>query len=187
MWCMNCHKEVVATQSVCGDCGKPLSGDIDRDLAIANQASRLFKDQSRSHLRVDNGPGQTTRPEVWPEMNPAYPTDSKENNWLAWSMICLGMMAFTFGAITAGWSLWGHRPDLWHIGFPIFLGGQAILLVGMVLQMNGLWSNQYRTTRTVSELDTQFQHLRRVTMSPGENATNKLVALKKQLDQLGTE
>lgn len=185
MWCTNCQKEVVVTRTLCGDCGKePVSDRVGHDLSIASHAVRSFRE---GHLRVDPGEVRGGVPDSWPEINSRRGEQhtSSASNWLPWSMICLGMMAFTFGAITAGWSLWGNRPDLWHVGFPTFLGGQAILLVGMVLQMNGLWSNQYQTTRTVSDLDSQFQHLRTATMSPGESASNKLVALKKQLDQLG--
>jgi hypothetical protein len=54
---------------------------------------------------------------------------------VAWSAIVLGVAAFVCGAILVGWSLFGVRPELWDLGLPIVLGGQAALVVGLLLQL----------------------------------------------------
>lgn len=54
---------------------------------------------------------------------------------VAWSAIVLGVAAFVCGAILVGWSLFGDRAELWDLGLPIVLGGQAALVVGLLLQL----------------------------------------------------
>jgi len=54
---------------------------------------------------------------------------------IAWAAIALGVGAFVCGAILVGWSLFGSRPELWDLGLPIALGGQAALVVGLLLQL----------------------------------------------------
>ena len=72
-------------------------------------------------------------------------------------------MAFTFGAVLAGWSLIANRPDLWSIGLPTVLGGQAVLLLGLIFQLEGLWHTHRRTHRVLDDLDERMAELKRAT------------------------
>lgn len=148
---------------------------VSQSAAQASPDARGRQAARRSHRREEDRHQKDRRREK-----------RQRENWLAWALVCFGMMAFTFGTITAGWSLLGDRPDLWHIGLPTFLGGQAVLLLGLVLQLDGLWLSHHRAHRSIDNLDSKFQDLRQCTMTPGarEAVSTKLVELKDQLDQL---
>jgi hypothetical protein len=57
----------------------------------------------------------------------------------AWTLVSLSAAALACGAVLLGWSVAAERPDLWQIGLPLAIGGQAGLLVGLALYLEGLW------------------------------------------------
>ena len=87
----------------------------------------------------------------------------RRGNLFSWSLLSLGMMCLVCGGVLLGWSIVGSRPDLWSIGLPLALAGQAGLLIGFVLQLDGLWQNSRRTTDTLSNLDERLSELRTAT------------------------
>src|SRR5262245_32360499 len=62
----------------------------------------------------------------------------------AWMILSLGLAAFACGAVLLGWSFIARRDDLWPIGMPLALVGQAGLILGLILQLDGLWNNNRR-------------------------------------------
>jgi len=84
-------------------------------------------------------------------------------NALAWSILSLGLVAFIFGGALLAWSFVASRGDLWAWGMPLTLGGQALLLIGVVLQLDGLWHNNCQTAEALDELDEQIDSLRHST------------------------
>lgn len=82
---------------------------------------------------------------------------------LAWGVLSLGLIAFVFGAALLAWSFIATRGDLWCWGMPLTLVGQALLLVGVVLQIDGLWQNNTQTAEALDELDDQIFSLRHTT------------------------
>jgi hypothetical protein len=78
-------------------------------------------------------------------------------------MLSIGLMAFVFGAVLIGWSIAEDRPDLWRLGLPFTLGGQAALIVGLVFQLDGLWRSNREASETLDELDSQLDELRHAT------------------------
>jgi len=82
---------------------------------------------------------------------------------LAWSILSLGLVAFIFGGALLAWSFVAGRGDLWAWGMPVTLGGQALLLIGVVLQLDGLWQNNCQTAEALDELDEQIGSLRHST------------------------
>ncbi len=57
----------------------------------------------------------------------------------AWTLVSISAAALACGAVLLGWSIAAERPDLWQIGLPLAIGGQAGLLVGLALYLEGLW------------------------------------------------
>ena len=84
-------------------------------------------------------------------------------NLAAWSLLSLGLATFACGAVLLGWSFATDREDLWPLGMPLALGGQAALIVGLVLQLDGLWQTSRKTEQTLSALDGEISKVRQAT------------------------
>ena len=132
----------------------------------------------------------------------------RRGSFMSWSVLSLGLMTFAFGAVLLGWSFWMGRADLWRLGMPFTLAGQATLVIGLALQLDGLWRSNQASAESVHELDNQLDELRRATtllstshsgpsqsfyshMASGAGPHLLLADLKSQLDllaiKLGTE
>jgi hypothetical protein len=87
---------------------------------------------------------------------------AKGNFW-AWSLVSLGLATFACGAVLLGWSFAAGRDDLWPLGMPLALAGQAGLIVGLILQLDGLWQSNRRTEKTLGDLDEELGRVRHAT------------------------
>ncbi|MGE0757032.1 MAG: hypothetical protein AB7F89_10570 [Pirellulaceae bacterium] len=87
----------------------------------------------------------------------------------AWTAISLGVMASVFGGVLLAWSYAAARPELWSLGFPFALGGQAALIVGLILQLDGLAQSNQAAVTSLSDLDEQLHELRHVTVRLGNS------------------
>jgi hypothetical protein len=122
----------------------------------------------------------------------------------AWSCLTLGLMAFVCGGVLIAWSFVADRGDLWSLGLPLTLGGQVGLVLGLLLQLDGLSQSTRRTERTLTDLDGQLGQLREVTalvsathsapahsfyahLSDGASPQILLADLKGQLDLLARQ
>lgn len=81
----------------------------------------------------------------------------------AWACLTLGLMAFVCGGVLVVWSFAADRGDLWSLGLPLTLAGQVGLVLGLLLQLDGLSQSSRRTEQTLSDLDGQLGQLRTVT------------------------
>ena len=86
-----------------------------------------------------------------------------QKNFAAWTILSLGLAVFACGAVLLTWSLVGKRNDLWPIGMPLALIGQAGLILGLILQLDGLWQTSRKTVVALSELDDELKHVRQAT------------------------
>ena len=86
-----------------------------------------------------------------------------QSSTAAWISLSLGLATFACGGVLLAWSLLADRPDLWPIGLPIALAGQAGLIVGLVLQLEGLWRSSRQTEKTLSALDDELDRVRHAT------------------------
>jgi hypothetical protein len=75
-------------------------------------------------------------------------------------ILCLGLAAFSCGAVLLGWSLVAERDDLWPIGMPLALIGQAGLILGLILQLDGLWQSSRTTAAVLNQLDGELKNVR---------------------------
>lgn len=84
-----------------------------------------------------------------------------------WTAISLGVMLLACGGILLGWSIMGHRGELWSLGLPIAVGGQVVLLFGLVLQLDRLWHHNRAATAKLDDVDQQLHELRSTTAMLG--------------------
>ena len=87
---------------------------------------------------------------------------------------------------------------------PLTLAGQVVLIIGLVLQLDGLWQSNRETTNTLDELDEQLENLRHATtllstthstsaqsfyahMAVGANSALLMADLKGQMDMLAIQ
>ncbi len=130
--------------------------------------------------------------------------DSPPVNFAAWLLLSLGLATFVCGAVLLGWSFATDREDLWPLGMPLALAGQAALIVGLVLQLDGLWRTSRKTEETLSVLDGELSKVRQATtllssshsgpsqsfylhMAEGASPQLLLADLKGQLDLLAQQ
>lgn len=102
---------------------------------------------------------QDSRSSAVPSTTPQPP----RNHTAAWLILSLGLAIFACGAVLLAWSLVAQRPDLWPVGMPLTLIGQAGLILGLVLQLDGLWTTSRSTAAALSELDGELKNVRQAT------------------------
>lgn len=127
-----------------------------------------------------------------------------KNHSLAWGILAISLATFACGAVLLGWSFAADRADLWPIGLPLALIGQAGLIIGLVLQLDGLWQSNRQTAATLNELDGELSRVRHATtlltttknasaqsfyahMAEGASPQLLLADLKGQLDLLAQQ
>jgi hypothetical protein len=96
-------------------------------------------------------------------LQPPFNTPTPRTHSAAWTILSLGMAMFTCGAVLLGWSLFAQREDLWPVGMPLALMGQAGLILGLVLQLDGVWHTSRSTTAALQELDGELKNVRQAT------------------------
>jgi hypothetical protein len=118
--------------------------------------------------------------------------------------ILLGVAALVGGGIAIGCSMIGSRTDFWNYGLPFVIGGQIVLLVGLVLQLDRVWRENRSAAAKLDEVDEELHDLKTTTallgatQSPassafythyvgGANAQLLLTDLKSQLDLLAVK
>ncbi len=71
-------------------------------------------------------------------------------NTAAWTILSLSLAVFACGAVLLAWSLIGQRDDLWSIGLPLALIGQAGMILGLVLQVESISGRRAVENRPVT-------------------------------------
>jgi hypothetical protein len=87
----------------------------------------------------------------------------------AWIFLLAGTMALVCGGVLVGWSLYESRAALWNLGLPILLGGQAALLLGVVLQVIRMWQNHRAATQRLAQVDRQLGDLQQTSTLLGNS------------------
>jgi hypothetical protein len=75
---------------------------------------------------------------------------------LARSVVLLGLAIFACGAGLLGWSIAEQRVDLWNLGVPATIAAQAVLVLGLVLQLERVWQNSRYTVRKLDQVESQL-------------------------------
>jgi hypothetical protein len=90
-------------------------------------------------------------------------TTTSSGGFVAWLFLLAGTMALVCGGVLVGYSLYAGRTALWNLGLPIFLAGQAGLLLGIMLQLARVWQNDRRAAERLAAVDRQLGDLEQTT------------------------
>jgi hypothetical protein len=175
MWCSTCQHDVPATGECddslvrCDKCGSALAETSPpRRLAqprLPDEDWQIEADIRSVHRLIDNlrrtrldASAEISPPHLPPAAGPAVliqqPLASgPKSNLAAWTILSLGLAVFACGAVLLGWSIVAEREDLWPIGLPLALAGQAGMIVGLVFQLEGVWQSNRQTAVALSALD----------------------------------
>jgi hypothetical protein len=136
--------------------------DLDEDL---RQAERLMhaaprNEDNESQARSHPAPLIPAPPALVPR--PAWKSRSGKPGMgyaLGWLVLSFGLMPFVCGLVLVGWSYFTGGAQLWRIGVPLVLAGQTGWLIGLLLQLDGLWQNHRRASENLEELELRLNKL----------------------------
>jgi hypothetical protein len=151
--------------------GAPLSNDdwtLEAEVRGVQRLVGSMKSHSAIAVHMPHAAPATWHsapPPSSPEPSAASPwvTPPLRSHTAAWTILSLGLATFACGAVLLGWSLVAQREDLWPVGMPLALIGQAGLVLGLVLQLDGLWHTNRSTAEALSELDGELKNVRQAT------------------------
>jgi hypothetical protein len=127
----------------------------DHPAQAANVPDGLFPSEVRSAATLESA-AERPKPEPTAAAQPRFAG-------LAWGCLSMGVMTFVCGGVLLGWSAATGRAQLWSIGLPLTLFGQAGLIIGLVLQLETLWQTNRATSTTLQQLDGELHELRHST------------------------
>ena len=87
--------------------------------------------------------------------------EHRVSQFTAWLVAILGSASLGVGLGLIGWSIVGPRPDLWSWGLLATLGGQGLLIIGLVLLLGSLWTNARASTQRLQNLQSDLHRLHR--------------------------
>lgn len=122
----------------------------------------------------------------------------------AWIAALVGAIALGAGVGLLVWSLFGPRPDLWSWGLATTLGGQGLMIVGLVQLLANLWTGNRAAANKLMTLHYELRRLQRSTdsltgmrapsptafyadLAKGSSPQVLLSNLKGQLDEVTTK
>jgi hypothetical protein len=115
---------------------RPLAGEAHTIHSGHRPLPRAHTDVANSAVRnLDASNDDSTDRHVAPAMNE---DPVPRGHSIAWLILSVSLAVFSCGSVLLVWSLIGQREDLWPVGLPLALIGQAGLMVGVVLQLDGL-------------------------------------------------
>ncbi|REJ92321.1 MAG: hypothetical protein DWQ35_12485 [Planctomycetota bacterium] len=125
-----------------------LSQQVDED---------LWRVPDFEYFRAD--PARRASPATAPPRTVPVATERRSSPRFAWVALSLSFMAFAGGGVLLGWSMLMNRGDLWNTGLSMALGGQAGLLLGLLLLLERLWRDGRDTTAQLGEVDERLDSL----------------------------
>jgi hypothetical protein len=137
--------------------------NLDADLAAVTRMMRTLRIDAPTARLPEPTTSRSALPRVAPIAAKRTIASPRRGQLFAWPALMLGMMAFTCGGVLLGWSFATGRGDLWTYGMPAVLAGQGLLVLGLVLQLEGLWQSNRDTSDTLDTLDRELAELRHAT------------------------
>ncbi|TWT85662.1 hypothetical protein Pla123a_04690 [Posidoniimonas polymericola] len=89
----------------------------------------------------------------------------RPTQWAAWALALAGAMGLGAGLGLMFWSLTEARPELWDWGVGATLGGQGLLIIGLVQLIAGLWNSSRTANNTLRGVHQELRRLGRTTES----------------------
>ncbi|MGY8771415.1 MAG: hypothetical protein ACKVH8_23625 [Pirellulales bacterium] len=142
-----------------------LQDDIDRVDRILDSLGMPEQEEPAAPATSMSSPQETARTVHSKEQTPKKqrPTGRPRGSFISWLALSLGCMALVCGLVLLTWSLVGARAELWNVGLPLTIIGQAGLLIGLVFQLDGVWQNNRKTQGYLEELEDELQQLHHTT------------------------
>lgn len=79
---------------------------------------------------------------------------------VTWSFLLLGTTGLVCGGGLLAWSMVSVRADLWSIGLPTAILGQVILLIGLVMEVEGLWRDNHAAAAKLNDVDDTLRRIK---------------------------
>ena len=150
------------------EAAQPTFNEIRRSIRSAQRyaatAPRMLRFDPPESL-VDPGRTQTA-----PSTGDASPPGeasppSRGGQWVAWMTALLGATTLGVGVGLMFWSLTDARPELWNWGVGATLGGQGLLILGLLQLLASLWGANREAANTLSGVQRELRRLGRTTES----------------------
>jgi hypothetical protein len=128
---------------------------------------------------------------------------SEGSQFIAWLTVITGVLTLAYGLGMIGWSLSAHETRHWNLALGFALGGQGILIFGLVLVISRLWRSSRYAAGKLHDVHTSLGQLRQASeaiaatrggsapafyadLVRGASPQVLLANLKGQVDQLAT-
>jgi hypothetical protein len=172
--CSQCSQPFAAAQATAlnGSAAQRLLSDSPTEIDWALEAELRGVERLVGSLRNTAGPASAIDPPhpalpTWHAPSVPQPREPvvvrSTSHTAAWTILSIGLAIFACGGVLLGWSVVGQRDDLWPIGMPLALIGQAGLILGLILQLDGLWHTSRQATQALAELDGELASVRQAT------------------------
>ena len=113
------------------------------------------REAQRPRRRVDAAHAQVPAPH-----KPRRQSRRRTSSW-AGNALTIGLMAFACGAALLVWAVVGARDDLWGIGLPFAVAGQAGIVTGLLLHVERIWQSSRDAAGKLVEVKAQLRRLER--------------------------
>jgi hypothetical protein len=87
-------------------------------------------------------------------------------------VLLLELLAFACGGALLAWSFVGKWTELWTLGVPIEVAGQASVLLGVMLQLERIWQNSRYAVRKLEQFGAQLCNLQQTAATLGATHTS---------------
>lgn len=105
---------------------------------------------------VKRSPAPPPTPRVAPQ-----PAGTARGQLIAWFMASFGASLLGLGIGLGVWSLFGDRPTLWNPALAAAIGGQGLLIVGLLQLLASLWNAARLASGKLSLMHDELRRLRR--------------------------
>lgn len=119
----------------------------------------LVPELTADQLSVASTPRAADNPTTTPQPRNQH----RPSQWIAWMLALLGAMALGVGLGLMFWSLTEARPDLWNWGLGATLGGQGLLILGLVQLLANLWNANREAAGALRGVQHELRRLGRTT------------------------
>ncbi|MCA9175650.1 MAG: hypothetical protein KDB14_14295 [Planctomycetales bacterium] len=210
MWCRQCQQDVPAVISsrdqrlCCPRCAQEITRheeqpvfepdwavedwDLDADLRELDSLQRELHPEpaapreARARTRFDTGAVAATPPSAPTE--PPPPALGLRTTMM-WCVVLPGISLLFSGAMLTAWSFWGNREELWRVGLPAAVVGQALLMLGVLLYLDISAQQRRHQEATLRQLREQLREPAAAPTLAGLAPPHLLLAeIKSKLDTL---
>lgn len=145
-----------------GESARTLRFDIGKTpLAEAFDRGPHRPGSSRPHNGHPQGPQPGLRPSAAVASRKSVSDDGPRTQVAAWLIGAVGASAIGLGIGLGGWSLIGDRPELWNPALAAAIGGQGLLIVGLMQLLASLWNAARAASGKLSLMHDELRRLRR--------------------------